>query len=875
MFPTTFENFDLLIIPAGDRYQARVINSPMGQATVDFVLPFDEQMLRSFAWLTGRVYRDIKVVEYPGKQENPSPALDAKSFGVRLYDAVFAGEVGGLLVRCRDQANAAGKGLRIRLRLDSGAPELAELPWEYLFVSEWANFPALSAQTPIVRYIELAQAERALSVKLPLRILAVVSNPKDFPQLQVEQEWERLQSAVAEIKPAGSVVLERLGVPTLAALQDHLRAADVHILHFIGHGHFDLERNEGSLIFEDESGAPQLVPAEKVATLILDEKLHMVFLNACDGARSGPNDSFAGVATKLVQQGVPAVLAMQFPVSDKAALILAHEFYKALADNYPVDAAVAEARKKLYVGDQGMEWGTPVLYMRSADGHIFDIQQKVEQGAKPAEDAAEPAWHRRGILWLAAGLLGIALLVGLGSLLLTDRPTIRITITVIFGAIASLLSYLGLSSNQTVGQRLTHSVARSRPLQGAMAATLLVSLALWIAIGLPYLRAEECGPLGCAPEGTKRFAIGEWENLTPDKPLALVWTEGTRSVLYDKLSRIDGLQAIALDSPQVAEKESRRLDLWITGEYQEIEAVQLTAEVVGRGGRHLQTVRVRQSPGDPAGGIEASVLALQDEMAQEILAALAISVTAEVAEAIHNTPTSSPEALRLNNEAALLIAEGDLQGAETLLQEAIALDPAYASPHNNLGRIFSLRGDLPAALLEYRRAARLLPRNPIYPFNAAAVLERMGDYAAAVQSYARAIRLDPAYIKAYNNLGFTHLQLGNLDAAQESLQTGISLAPEYPYLHKNLGRVLLEQGNAEEAVQELQQAIELSTEAELGLARDLLQAETLYFLALAYQALEQTEAACTTLTRDQGLATQNRGEWAEDARNLLQELQCE
>ena len=53
MFPDAYENFDLLIIPVGDHYQARVINSPVGQATVDFVLPFGEQMLRFSPYIPG------------------------------------------------------------------------------------------------------------------------------------------------------------------------------------------------------------------------------------------------------------------------------------------------------------------------------------------------------------------------------------------------------------------------------------------------------------------------------------------------------------------------------------------------------------------------------------------------------------------------------------------------------------------------------------------------------------------------------------------------------------------------------------------------------------------------------------------------------
>ena len=78
-------------------------------------------------------------------------------------------------------------------------------------------------------------------------------------------------------------------------------------------------------------------------------------------------------ARSLVQSGIPAVVAMQFEISDQAAITLAHEFYAALSDSYPVDAALAEARKAIFAQNNILEWGTPVLYMRTGDGRIFDI----------------------------------------------------------------------------------------------------------------------------------------------------------------------------------------------------------------------------------------------------------------------------------------------------------------------------------------------------------------------------------------------------------------------------------------------------------------------------------------------------------------------
>jgi hypothetical protein len=71
-------------------------------------------------------------------------------------------------------ARGQNAGLRIRLRLKD-APELNDLPWEYLYDKALNRFFALSSETPLVRYLDLAESIRPLIVELPLRVL-VISN---------------------------------------------------------------------------------------------------------------------------------------------------------------------------------------------------------------------------------------------------------------------------------------------------------------------------------------------------------------------------------------------------------------------------------------------------------------------------------------------------------------------------------------------------------------------------------------------------------------------------------------------------------------------------------------------------------------------------
>ena len=129
-------------------------------------------------------------------------------------------------------------GLRIKLRLNE-TPELITLPWEYLFHPSLDRFLALSAETPLVHYLDLPRKAAPLSVSLPLHILVVMATPKDLPWLDSDQEWRVLQDAMRHLIKSGAVTVERLAMASLHDLQRSLRTRPYHVLHFIGHGIFD------------------------------------------------------------------------------------------------------------------------------------------------------------------------------------------------------------------------------------------------------------------------------------------------------------------------------------------------------------------------------------------------------------------------------------------------------------------------------------------------------------------------------------------------------------------------------------------------------------------------------------------------------------
>ena len=371
-----YDDFELVIQTSGETYIVQLLNSPAGQASGEFIPPFTQVELSNFYSRIGQMRRSTRRID--------SPDLEAaKKFGHQLFHAVFTGELLGQLRTSMDRCHEHGRGLRIRLRL-KGVPALAELPWEFLYDIEQDHFLATSTLTPMVRYLDLPQTVPTLRVRPPLRVLVILAGPRNLPNLDAEGEWERLKTSLAPLEANGAIQLERLPTATLDCLRRRARGEPFHILHFIGHGGFDQTAGDGVLHFEDPKGMSDPVPGQLLGNILRDHDcLRLAVLNACEGARQSNQDPFSGVAQSLCQQRLPAVVAMQFEISDDAAKTFAEEFYGALADGLPVDAAVSESRKALFSGRFGQEWATPVLYMRSSSGVLFEVQRRAKPAIEP------------------------------------------------------------------------------------------------------------------------------------------------------------------------------------------------------------------------------------------------------------------------------------------------------------------------------------------------------------------------------------------------------------------------------------------------------------------------------------------------------------
>ncbi|MBY5164396.1 extracellular solute-binding protein [Salsipaludibacter albus] len=380
-----YDDFELEIgVEQAGVYPVRVLRSPSGEARGLLSFPFDDLTLQNRL-------QAVEIELLRGRslsRRQPLPRdRAAEEFGAALYDALFDGNVRLRWEMALEESGRVGRGLRLMLRID--APELASVPWEFLYDSSRGEFLSLSTRSPVVRYLNLSHPRSRLPVEPPLRILGVVCSPADMPHLDVDHERELVEEALTGVVDEGLVVLEWLHGQGWRDLQMAMAAGQWHLVHFVGHGRFDDVRDEGAIAMVGRDGSAQAVSATQLARLLSDHvALRMVVLNACESGRGSTRDIFSSAASILVRRGIPGVVSMQHEISDESAIEFSATFYRFLAHGHPVDQAVTEARKAVSVAGGGAEWGTPVLHLHTDDPQIFEVRASTSPSG--TEDAGEP-----------------------------------------------------------------------------------------------------------------------------------------------------------------------------------------------------------------------------------------------------------------------------------------------------------------------------------------------------------------------------------------------------------------------------------------------------------------------------------------------------
>jgi tetratricopeptide (TPR) repeat protein len=147
--------------------------------------------------------------------------------------------------------------------------------------------------------------------------------------------------------------------------------------------------------------------------------------------------------------------------------------------------------------------------------------------------------------------------------------------------------------------------------------------------------------------------------------------------------------------------------------------------------------------------------------------------------------------------------------SETLYRHALAIDPAIAEAHNNLGRVLADQGRTAEAVAEYQRALAVKPDSTGAYNNLGLALADQGKLTAAMAEYRQALKIDPNDVLAHNNMGLTLAGQGKVAAAMAEYRQALKIDPNYAAAHNNLGSVLAHDGKLTEAIAEYRQALKI------------------------------------------------------------------
>ena len=275
-----------------------------------------------------------------------------------------------LIEALRERMKANPDGIE---QLSKGADLLWRVPWEYLH--DGNEFLALSGKAYLTRKpIGLGEVAAVKSPQ-PLRLLVVVSSPNKLPELNTEKEIRVIQEAIDPARGKGWLEIDYLEIATLTNLRSKIRHFQPHILHYTGHGGKLPFSNETYLACEDDDGELKPIFGDDLRRITADcDSLQLVVLSGCMTAQTHHLDALKGIGTSLLQDSLPAVLAMQYSVLDESAIAFAAKFYEELSRGSSVVEAVNEVRLRLYDlrGKDRADWGLPALYLRTPEIRLID-----------------------------------------------------------------------------------------------------------------------------------------------------------------------------------------------------------------------------------------------------------------------------------------------------------------------------------------------------------------------------------------------------------------------------------------------------------------------------------------------------------------------
>ncbi|KAB2903604.1 MAG: CHAT domain-containing protein [Anaerolineae bacterium] len=251
------------------------------------------------------------------------------------------------------------------------------VPWELLI--EGIHDPTNRRNVSIIRSIGNTTLH-ARKFEKPLIVLVAKG---DAANLNIQKEERQILQGYDSLHGSAR---DRVRPPIFEDVDEHnlgdlLKKHNPDVFWFSGHGAFSVERNEAYVQLHDGNILSMTKLAEIIKGSHLNPSpLYAVFW-ACDVGSSSELDqfrfaSYPDVVEKLSEVGIYAILAMQSPIRDRNAIILARQVFASLAHGLPLERALAYARAELLEKtDQpttSLDWASPLVW--SSGTPVYDLE---------------------------------------------------------------------------------------------------------------------------------------------------------------------------------------------------------------------------------------------------------------------------------------------------------------------------------------------------------------------------------------------------------------------------------------------------------------------------------------------------------------------
>lgn len=325
------------------------------------------------------------------------------SAGAALAEALLEDEgIRAGFSSARLSAEASRSTLPVELRFGGGSDVLASLPWELLYHE--GRFLVADTTIALSRYPEGGIPLSPAMAELPLRVLLLLPEPEGAQPTFPEGARQSLVDGLRKLAETGDAVVDELRPPTYEALVDAVITETYHMLVFIGHG-IHKEGVGSYLVFEDEDGKWDHIPADDVGSTLRNTEVRLVLLGACQSTTissavvgedaTSPVDIWQGTAQSFLRAGVPLSIGMQVVVRVDAAQTFIRQFARSLAAGKSVLEATADGRRPLNRDKYDDAWFIPALYGRpKGDTRLFEkpkgaLQKREKEEAARSEESSE------------------------------------------------------------------------------------------------------------------------------------------------------------------------------------------------------------------------------------------------------------------------------------------------------------------------------------------------------------------------------------------------------------------------------------------------------------------------------------------------------